>query len=207
VHISSVRNPGSLLGNIILLAVAVLFLQAAAAGQACGGDQAGKVSDAHPALPEEIRERYGWLYHPVFARVELARMLPELNDPPDKLRAPFRVNADITFRLLIKNVSTEAKSFTHDSTYRYNRPDLYKDGGLLPYRKDVLDKIKATNNPASDYSRIEQLKPGEEFTEIIKLADWYQPLQPGRYELKVCHRFIWGGEWLETPALTFEVVR
>jgi len=150
VHISSVRNTRVLLGNITLLTVAVLFLQAAAAGQACGGDQAVKVSDARPALPEQIRERYGWLYHPVFASVELARMLPELNDPPEKLHAPFRVNDDITFRLLIKNVLTEAKSFTHDSTYRYNRPDLYKDGDLLPYRKDVLDKIKETDNPASD---------------------------------------------------------
>ena len=206
-RISSALNPKVSLGNIILVAVAVLFLHAAAAGQACGGDQVLKSSNSRPDLPEQFKERYGWLYHPVFARIELARMLPELNDPPEKLRAPFRVNDGITFRLLIKNVSTEAKSFTHDSTYRYNRPDLYKDGSLLPYRKDVLDKIKATDNPAGDFSRVEQLKPGEEFTEIIKLADWFQPLQPGRYELKVCHRFIWGGEWLETRALTFEIVR
>lgn len=31
--------------------------------------------------------------------------------------------------------------------------------------------------------------------------------QPGHYELLVWHRFIWGGEWLESPPVTFEVVK
>jgi hypothetical protein len=153
-----------------------------------------------------MRERYGWLYHPVFAKLELARMLPELNDPPEKLRAPLRVNDPMRFRLLIKNISAESKTLILDSTYKYNRPGLYKDGALLPYRKDVLDKIRVTDNPGSDYSRPEQIGPGEEFTEIIKLGEWYEPLRPGRYELKVCRRFIWAGEWVETPPLAFDVV-
>lgn len=204
-RIISVSNPRVYLGNVTLVAVALLFLQAAAAGQACGGDLSIKGSDARPALPEKVRERYGWLYHPTFAKMELGRMLPELNDPPEKLRAPFRVDDGISFRLLIRNTSAESKSFILDSAYRYDRPALYKEGVLMPYRKDVLDKIRATDNPMGDYSRFEQLRSGEEFTEIIKLGDWYKPLLPGRYELKMCRRFIWGGEWLETPPLAFDV--
>lgn len=34
----------------------------------------------------------------------------------------------------------------------------------------------------------------------------YRTLQPGRYLLTVKRRFIWGGEWIESPALNFEVV-
>jgi len=205
VRSSSASNLRAILGNLTLVAAAVFFLQAMATGQVCGGGQTIKSSDARPALPEQIREHYGWLYHPIFAKVALARMLPELNDPPEKLRAPFRVNDSISFRLLIKNTSADAKSFFLDSAYRYDRPGLNKDGTLLPYRKDVLEKIKATDNLGGAYSRIEQLRPGEEFTEIIKLEDWYEPLQPGHYQLKVCRRFIWNGEWLETPPLAFDV--
>lgn len=202
---SPASDPRAFFGNVILAAVALLFLQAAAAGQACGGSQPVKGSDARPVLPEQFRARYGWLYHPAFARVELARLLPELNDPPEKLRAPFRIKDDISFRLLIRNISADDKSFIIDSPYRYDRPALYRDGGLTPYREEVLGKIRATDSPVSDYSRFEQLRPGQEFAEIIKLGDWYKPLQPGRYELKMCRRFIWGGEWLETPTLAFDV--
>lgn len=203
---SSARIPKAPAVKIILATAAVLFLQAAAAGQTCVADPAVKSSGTRPALPERMRERYGWLYHPVFAELKLARLLPELNDPPEKLRAPLRVNDPMSFRLLIKNTSAESKALILDSTYKYNRPGLYKEGTPLPYRKDVLDKIRVTDNPGSDYSRPEQIGPGEEFTEIIKLGEWYEPLRPGHYELKVCRRFIWGGEWVETPPLAFDVV-
>jgi len=206
VRISSTTNPRAFFVNVAFVTVALLFLQAVAFAQACGGNQVIRTSATSPALPEQIAERYDWLYHPTFAKLDLARMLPELNDPPEKLRAPFRVNDSISFRLLIRNTSAESKSFILDSAYRYDRPALYKGGVLMPYRKDVLDKIVMTDNPRGDYSRFEQLRPGEEFTEIIKLGDWYKPLQQGRYELKMCRRFIWGGEWLETPPLAFDVV-
>lgn len=203
---SQTFNPRDFLGNITLIAVVVLFLHTSAAGQACGGDQSTKSAGASHDIPEQFRGRYGWLYHPVFAKVALARLPPELNDPPEKLRAPFGANGDIVFRLLIRNISADTKSLILDGTYRYDRPALYKDGALVPYRQDALDKIRATDNPASGYSRFEQLGPGQEFAETIKLGDWYKPLQPGRYELKMCRRFIWGGEWLESPPLAFDVV-
>lgn len=188
-----------------MIAAAVLFLQVTAVGQTCGGGSAVKSSAVRSAVSEQPQGQDGWLYHPVFARLRLARLLPELNDPPEKLRAPFRTADDISFRLLIKNTSAEGKTITLDSPYRYDRPALYKDGAPISYRQDALDRIRTTDNPGSDFSRLRRLGPGEEFTEIIKLGDWYEPLQPGRYELKVCRRFIWGGEWLETPPLTFDV--
>lgn len=204
--INSALNPKVFVGGVALLAFAVLFTQMTAAGQTCGQDRAVKSSDARPAVSEQSGEHYGWLYRPSFARLGLARMLPELNDPPEKLRAPFRTNDDMSFRLLIKNTSAEGKSIVLDSPYRYDRPGLYKDGAPVSYRQDALEKIRATDNPGGDFSRLRRIGPGEEFTEIIKLGDWYEPLQPGRYVLKVCRRFIWGGEWLETPPLTFDVV-
>jgi hypothetical protein len=206
VFISSALNPKFFVGELALAAAAVLFSQVAAAGQTCVGDRAVKSSAARPAVPEELRERYGWLYHPVFAKLELARMLPELNDPPEKLRAPFRTKGDISFRLLIKNTSPESKAVILDSPYLSDRPVLYKDGVPVSYRQDALEKIRATDNPRREFSRLRQIGPGEQLTEIIDLGDWYEPLQPGRYELKVCRRFIWGGEWVETPPLTFDVV-
>ena len=204
--ISSALNPKVFYEGIALAAIALLFLQTTAVGQTCSWDQTVKGSDARPTLPEQIRERYGWLYHPGFARLELSRLLPELNDPPEKLRAPFRANDDIIFRLLIKNTSAEGKTIILGSAYKYDRPGLYKEGVLMSYRKEALDKIRVTDNPGSDFERLRKITPDEEFTEIIKLGEWYEPLQPGRYELKLCRRFIWGGEWVETPPLAFDVI-
>lgn len=124
--INSALNPKAFVGEAALVAAAVLFIQMTAVGQTCGGARAVKSSDARPAASAQSRELYGWLYRPIFARLKLARMLPELNDPPEKLRAPFRTNDDISFRLLIKNTSAEGKTIILDSPYRYGRPGLYK---------------------------------------------------------------------------------
>lgn len=158
-------------------------------------------------MPEKVRQQYGWLFEPDFAEIDLGRMLPELNDPPEKLTAPFEAGGKVAFRLTVKNISPEGKSILAGEAYGHNRPELYRDGELLPYRPEVDEAVRYSDLVFyPDGVRFIPLPPKETFTEIIDLGDWYEPLRPGRYRFVVRRRFIRGGRWLASPPLTFKVV-
>jgi hypothetical protein len=162
--------------------------------------------DASAEVPEKLRRQYRWLFEAEFAKVELARVLPELNDAPRKLTAPFRAGAKIDFRLLTTNISKENKSVLVGNTFKHNRPQLYKDRELLPYREKVRELVSAGDTPHYEDPRFRPLKSGATLVEVIDLNEWYEALQPGSYKLVVRHRFVWGGRWLESQPMTFEVV-
>lgn len=188
------------------LLCALAFCVTAPAGGAAPAQERGGRADA-PPIPEKVRQQYRWLFEPDFAEIDLGRMLPELNDPPEKLTVPFKAGEKITFRLVVKNASREGKAILVGEAYGHNRPDLYRDGELLPYRRDVEELVGYSDLLFYlDGVRFVSLGPKETFTEIIDLGDWYEPLRPGRYRLAVRHRFIRGGRWLESPPLAFEIV-
>ncbi|HJU54889.1 MAG TPA: hypothetical protein VJ715_09965, partial [Pyrinomonadaceae bacterium] len=121
--------------------------------------------------------------------------------------APYRVGAHIFFRLLITNTTSEKVSFSDADLFYYDRPLLLRDGELIPYRDDVVELLKSREDYPNEHSvRGPTVPPHKTHTEIIEMKRWYGPLQPGRYLLTVKRRFIWGGEWLESPSITFEVV-
>jgi len=43
-------------------------------------------------------------------------------------------------------------------------------------------------------------------TVYLQLRDWYEPLEPGHYQLSIKHRFEIGQDWIESEVLTFEVI-
>lgn len=184
----------------------VVMLSVLSAMQEAGAGRPEAQEETTVEIPERIKQRYQWLFKPDFAKLELARMLPKLNDGPEKLTAPFRVGNKITFRLLITNALKENKALLIASTYKHNRPQLYKDSEYAPYRKDTEELIRTTDTFRYEDTRFEPIKSGQTITEIIDLGEWYEPLQPGEYKLIVRHRFIWGGEWLESLPITFKVI-
>lgn len=182
----------------------------------CGGAWAGGRQDAaaHVAqeIPEEVRrrvkERHPRLYEPTFARVELARLPPEFHERGESAARPFKAGGRIAFRLLITNASTQKIELPLPGAYMLDRPHLLRDGEAVPYRADVAERVRDTDaSPRSRSLRIEVLEPGQTLTQPLDLSDWYEPLRPGRYRLAVRRRFVWGGEWVETRALDFEVVK
>ena len=158
-------------------------------------------------MSDQSKRQYERLKKPSFAQLELLPRLLESSESPEAQIKPYKVGDDIFFRLLITNTSSEKVGFSTADPFYYNRPLLLRDGESVPYRDHVVELLKSREEYPDERSvRGPTLPPHETHTEIIELKRWYGPLQPGRYLLTVKRRFIWGGEWIESPSLTFEVI-
>lgn len=89
-----------------------------------------------------------------------------------------------------------------------NRPELYRDGQTVEYRKGLPEVLESKEKePSTRHRGTIRLEPGESTEmEYIDLNDWYEQLQPGHYQLSVRYRFGYWKKWVETNPLTFEVV-
>jgi hypothetical protein len=157
-------------------------------------------------MPEEQRAQYEKLRKPDFAKLELVPRPLELNETPEKLNEHYKIGDKIYFRLLITNISIEKVVISDADPYYYNRPQLFRDGDPVPYRKGITELLKSKDEEfVHRRIRTAALGPDQTLTVNINLSDWYGPLEPGHYQLTVRRRFIWGGEWIESPSSSFEV--
>lgn len=120
---------------------------------------------------------------------------------------PFKEGDKLKIRVIITNNSHEMVRVPISDTYVQNRPQLYRDGDLVPYKQNI-EKLVKTNANEPDFLRTDSslLSPGSpKPIEIIDLADWYKPLRVGHYQLAVKHRFEQGGTWIESSPVTFEI--
>jgi hypothetical protein len=186
------------------VAAALIVGAALSGGRGVGGTARAPQADK---FREWAEREFPHLVRPTFAKLELARMLPELNEEPDRANAPFRSGESINFRLLIINDSDKTVVLRAAGGYTHNRLQLFRGESAVPYSQSVEQIVRAEESrPGYRNANYEELEPKHTLTEVISLADWYEPLRPGRYRLVVRHCFIWSGEWLESPPLTFEVV-
>lgn len=89
-----------------------------------------------------------------------------------------------------------------------NRPRLLRDNQELPYREGLIEVVKQKDSEIEDIISITAvtLEPSnEKMLEYLDLSDWYEPLKAGHYQLSTQHRFIQGGEWVESASITFGV--
>lgn len=161
-------------------------------------------------LPEPVRQQYAKLFKPDFAKLDLAGTASGDGENHSKrIVEHFNVGSRIRFQLIITNASAEeVVVYSPLDAHILNRPQLYRDGELVAYRENVKEMLQAKDRAVPNgRSSAFALELGKSLAETISLDDWYEPLQAGDYELSVWHRFIWGGEWVESPSLTFEVVQ
>jgi hypothetical protein len=94
------------------------------------------------------------------------------------------------------------------SLYYQYRPELYKDGDLVAFSKIITERVAGSErNPFSISSRPYTLVPNREYeSTTLHLDDWYDRLGPGHYQVSVRKRFIWDGDWVQSNAVTFDVV-
>lgn len=157
-------------------------------------------------LTPEARAKYERLKKAEFAALELVSRPLELNEDPARLKQPYHEGDRIHFRLRITNRSIETISFAQVDIYQEQRPDLLRNGDTVPYRSNIAELlIEKDKQIIGRRVRSATLQPGETLEEYIALDDWYECLAPGRYQLTVRRRFIYGGDWIEAPAITFEV--
>ncbi len=139
--------------------------------------------------------------------VPIASKRASIANPHVKIPEPFKAGDKVKFDLMMTNTSLfPVRIFVWD-TYIQNRPELYRDSELLTYL-DEIEKLLPTTETANDFMRTAWvlLEPGSSKSiEPITLADWYEPLKPGHYQLKIKHRFQQGGKWIESAPVTFEV--
>jgi hypothetical protein len=159
-------------------------------------------------MTQEEKKREAILNHPTNLKVELARRRPEPYDPPDEAARPFKPSENIYFELVVTSNLPDPIEVQSFNRYYQNRPELFHDGEPVAYLKDIAKSLASTDAHA-DYERFIETttllpatptKAGK-----LELRDWYETLKPGRYRLVNRHRFIFGGDWVETSPISFEV--
>ena len=124
---------------------------------------------------------------------------------------PFTPESKIKFALVATNTSLIPLPVRSWDQFAQNRPRLLRDNQEVPYRDGLTDLLKKKDHDTGgDIVGIVviTLAPNTEKTlEQIDLSNWYEPLQPGHYQLSTQHRFVQGGKWVDSASITFDVER
>lgn len=100
-------------------------------------------------------------------------------------RNAFKIGEAVKVKVEITNLSS--KSINVPKGIDYSRPKLYRDGQLVPYRKEVTDREHLNYRSVTG---VQVLKPDETLTEILSLDEYYELLIPGKYRLSLERSFF-----------------
>jgi len=120
----------------------------------------------------------------------------------------YKTSDKIILHVQITNISNEKLTVPVLDKYHQNRPELTKEGQLVPYRKETL-KLLDKRDKNLEFGRRDyvNLQPAEtKEIETVNLNDWYDPLESGVYQLTIKYRFFAGTPWVTSAPITFEVV-
>lgn len=118
---------------------------------------------------------------------------------------PFVVGDLFSFHLLLTNTSDQSfPLFTESQVLLAERPELRRSGKALAYREGVSARLQAGSDFAEQPRRPELFAHQSKVIYSFALADWFEPLPAGSYQLVVRHRFKPEQEWIES-AMMFEV--
>src|SRR6266851_1453307 len=148
------------------------------------------------------------LKNPQVIRLELLSRKLELNEDPKVLLEPYTTLSNIYFRVMATNTSSEQVTLSIMDQYFQNRPLLFRDGDILPYRTGVNALLAAKDkDPFISQTQAVNLVPDEtRLIGFIYAKDWYGRLPVGHYQLSLKHRFEAGQDWVESSSITFDVV-
>lgn len=124
---------------------------------------------------------------------------------------PYRMSDRTYLRVTVKNDSDQTIKVRVVDRFYQHRPELVRDGKLVPYRSGLSDMLKKQEADPEFVSlrNVVSVAPysSQEFTEL-DLHDWYGDLDPGKYRLIDRYRLDVRGPWTPDSApLSFEVVR
>lgn len=122
---------------------------------------------------------------------------------------PYQLGSEVVVTLLVRNKSDQSLKINVIDREYGNRPQLFKNGTLVPYLEDVNALIKAKEENPRLVSVVNDffLDPQTgAWPDGIDLKKWYGPLSPGSYRLVIRHRFEIDGPWSDESApLLFEI--
>jgi len=178
--------------RIALIIITILFCSAMVAGQENKSSQAERVV---LDTPEVIAVKLA----PVTRRVSAGVYQP--------LTGPFEAETKIKFAVVATNTSLIPLRVRSWDLYDQNRPRLLRGNQEVSYRDGLTELLKKKESEGDIISlNTITLEPNHEKTlEYLDLSNWYEPLQPGHYQLSTQRRFVQGGKWVESASITFEV--
>lgn len=158
-----------------------------------------------PEMAEKARRRTERLRDPSFIKLEVEPVSDCEDEEAKKIADCYKARSKIVLNLLMTNTSSEPITFGISSPYWPSSPQLFRDGELVPYRKDVAGIVDKPS-PSIIRKISVDLEPGKtKVGTIISLGQWYEPLEPGHYQLDIKYRFLPDGAWTNTASTTFEV--
>jgi hypothetical protein len=115
----------------------------------------------------------------------------------------------MSFELTMTNRTNETLSILFTDQYVHFRPRLLKDDIPVQYRKEIRQAVQDTEK----HFRLMGSSVGfpllpdipYQFGYLV-LKDWYEPLEPGHYELTLKHRFGTKRRPVESNTAAFEVL-
>ena len=144
---------------------------------------------------------------PAFIRLRLVFLNPNTDETSD-LAPPYKSTDRIAIRVILSHYFNGPITIVESlNQYRDVQLELLRDGDIVPYKKEAQGRVDRTlSEPPNDTSASVQFLSQKEYAvKRIDLSDWYQTLLPGHYQLTVKRRFVWGGEWLHSNSITFDI--
>lgn len=143
---------------------------------------------------------------PVGVSVE---MVPEDFQEKPKQRV-YRLSGEGSITVVVVNNSNRKLFIPVTDLYYGNRPQLFKEGVLLPYLDEMVKLLSSKEENSRSVDVILDLSlPPHTRTGLqgLNLTKWYGPLGPGNYRLINRRRFEIDGPWTADSAeLLFEVL-
>jgi hypothetical protein len=189
--------------NFLLIVVAFAVLLAQVCAQSLPEQKPGEAELA------AYRRRFEILLHPT--GIITIRLAAEGREP-STTPPPYSADNWMHFQMFTSLTAGEelTYSYSRNRCYAY-RPELIRDGDILSYSKEAQECVKRAERESGGdgFSQApETLTPGREYlSHYVNLEDWYEtPLRVGHYQLLVRKQFYYGGDWLESNPVTFDVV-
>jgi hypothetical protein len=158
-----------------------------------------------PEMAEKAKRKSERLRDPSFIKLELVRESNCQDEGDLKLSDCYKARRAIKMKLLMTNTSSESIFIAVNNSYYPYNLQLFRNGKLVPYRKDLAEV--ADKPPAGIYGNLSvKLEPGKTvMAEMIYLDKWYEPLEPGHYQLDLKRRFQLDGGWTAPASSKFKI--
>ena len=122
----------------------------------------------------------------------------------------YKLTKNARLKIMVTNNSNRVIRALIVDTYYQNRPKLYKNGRVVPYRKETATLVQAKDSDPHFIRAGEIVSlPSKSTTSLgsLILSDWYKELEPGIYRLTNRYRLEMHGAWsADSDELEFEVV-
>jgi hypothetical protein len=136
--------------------------------------------------------------------------------PYGPVKSQFKVGEDIPVSISMTNNSDKPVKYCLSTSLFQNRPQLKRDGELLPHLTNLAQQAERENaiqrcerSAARQFYVLQprQTKVVDWLTISLRGIAWYAPLHVGHYELVLMRRIeCCQGPWSESNKVSFEIV-